>query len=339
MLYSQIDVLQAAIDQLTGRIQQTENRIADLQVQIEERQKDFEQKKDDYYQRLRLLYISGGVTNLEVIMSSADFSSLLTRTQLVSSVSQKDQAALQALEDSMAQIKKDQAALEAEKASLQADKQSQDASMAELQTQKKNLANDMAESKAAAEALQQTKKSLENGINEDENSQKDLRSKINQILYPPVSNGNKPSAPIEVGDGIVTGKMIHPCPDRDYVSVYWPYYNGGSWHGGVDFACGGSTPNVYAADGGIVVTAGWSSTGYGNYIMIYHGPGLFTLYGHCSALYVVEGQTVSQGQVIASVGSTGNSSGNHLHFEVRLGDGSSNRNSANPQNYIISGKL
>lgn len=102
----------------------------------------------------------------------------------------------------------------------------------------------------------------------------------------------------------------------------------GGTHSGLDIATSAGT-TIAAAAGGTVTFSSNSGNGYGNYIIISHGNGVQTLYAHCSTLYVKQGQTVSQGEAIATVGSTGNSTGNHLHFEIRV-DGAA----VNPQTYL-----
>ena len=102
----------------------------------------------------------------------------------------------------------------------------------------------------------------------------------------------------------------------------------GSTHSGLDIAAPSGT-TIYAAAGGTVSYAAASGTGYGNYVLISHGNGVQTLYAHCSSLLVSAGQTVSQGEAIATVGSTGNSTGPHLHLEIRV-----NGTTLNPQNYL-----
>ena len=87
-------------------------------------------------------------------------------------------------------------------------------------------------------------------------------------------------------------------------------------HKGLDIAADGGT-DIYAAADGVVVSAGWNPGGYGYFVLIDHLNGYQTVYAHCSSLYASEGQTVSRGQLIAAVGTTGNSTGNHCHFEVR----------------------
>ena len=93
-------------------------------------------------------------------------------------------------------------------------------------------------------------------------------------------------------------------------------YNYSVWHRGLDLAGHQGDP-VYASDSGFIVYAGWSPVGYGNLVVIDHGNGWQTWYGHLSLIYVTCGQNVWQGSTIGAVGSSGNSSGPHLHFEAR----------------------
>lgn len=130
---------------------------------------------------------------------------------------------------------------------------------------------------------------------------------------------NKPSNKVNLGIS-----LIQPVNGR-ISSRYGP--RGRSYHRGLDIAAPGGTP-IKAAAGGTVVNAGYSSS-YGYLVILSHGNGIQTYYAHCSKLYVSKGQTVSQGHVIGAVGSTGNSTGNHLHLEVRV-----NGVTQNPQNYV-----
>ncbi|MCS6848111.1 MAG: M23 family metallopeptidase [Candidatus Roseilinea sp.] len=102
-------------------------------------------------------------------------------------------------------------------------------------------------------------------------------------------------------------------PTRGYISQGFRYY-----HRGVDIANAIGVP-IYASDGGYVTYAGWSNVGYGYMVQIDHGNGFSTLYAHLSQWYVDPGQAVSRGQIIGAMGSTGNSTGPHLHFEIRYG--------------------
>lgn len=123
-------------------------------------------------------------------------------------------------------------------------------------------------------------------------------------------NGSSGSSP---------GTLLMPVAgwkSSDYGNRYDPYYHVWQFHAGVDFAAGGGTP-IYAAESGEVVYSGWNG-GYGNYTCIYHGGGLSTCYAHQSSISVSYGQWVERGQRIGTVGTTGASTGDHLHFEVRM---------------------
>lgn len=130
------------------------------------------------------------------------------------------------------------------------------------------------------------------------------------------------------GAGEATGKMMWPVPSLHVITTYYTY-RWGSFHSGIDIS-GGSAygKTIVAADGGVVVFAGWKN-GYGQCVQINHGNGIQTLYGHASRLLVSTGQRVSKGQAIAKVGSTGNSTGPHCHFEVIK-----NGSRVNPLKYV-----
>lgn len=131
--------------------------------------------------------------------------------------------------------------------------------------------------------------------------------------------------PVPVQPAKVTRSLIRPVSGT--ITSRFGRRSSGT-HKGLDIATSTGTP-ISAAAGGTVSYAGWNSTGYGNFVLIDHGNGVQTGYAHCSALYVSVGQYVSQGQTIAAVGSTGNSTGPHLHLEVRI-----NGVCQNPQNYL-----
>lgn len=130
------------------------------------------------------------------------------------------------------------------------------------------------------------------------------------------------------GAGVASGKLMWPVPSLGMITTYFTW-RWGSFHTGIDIA-GGSAygKSIVAADGGVVAAAGWRN-GYGYCVEINHGNGLSTLYGHASRLLVTQGQKVSKGQNIAKIGSTGNSTGPHLHFEVIK-----NGTKVNPLSYV-----
>lgn len=127
------------------------------------------------------------------------------------------------------------------------------------------------------------------------------------------------------------GKYIWPCPGYSRISSGYGNrvcpFHGQEFHDGIDLAAASGTP-ILAFGPGTVTMSGWNG-GYGNYISIDHGGGLMSFYGHCSALYVKKGASVKAGQKIAAVGTTGSSTGNHLHFGMHK-----NGSSVNPQSYV-----
>lgn len=133
--------------------------------------------------------------------------------------------------------------------------------------------------------------------------------------------------------GVGTGKFIYPTTNTQ-ISAGYPNYSNGSYHGGVDFPVVTGTPVGASADGVVVISkalknADGSYRSYGEYVVIDHGSGIRTYYCHLSQRLVSEGQTVKQGQVIGKSGSTGNSTGPHLHFEVRV-----NNTRVDPMRYL-----
>ncbi len=142
---------------------------------------------------------------------------------------------------------------------------------------------------------------------------REFKSWVVATIWAPSSGATKTiSGQCEVQSWVLgTGSFIWPTTER-YLSGndYW------SGHLGIDIAASVGNP-VYAADSGVVVAAGWNSHGYGNMVMIDHGNGFHTVYAHLSSVRVSCGSGVSRGQVVGYAGSTGNSTGPHLHFEIR----------------------
>ena len=158
---------------------------------------------------------------------------------------------------------------------------------------------------------------------------KTIKKPVNKV----VTKGKGGSASVVTTGEVSSSGFIWPVPSVHTISSSYGYREGGEFHTGIDIAdgdCYGAT--IVASKGGTVEWAGYDDSGYGNYVIIDHGDGYKTLYGHCSSVYVSQGQQVSQGQSICAIGSTGQSFGNHLHFEVRTGDQRSDRQ--NPLDYV-----
>lgn len=143
-----------------------------------------------------------------------------------------------------------------------------------------------------------------------------------QVIEEPVNEiivaGTRQSSSVSYSSGQATGSFIWPVPNTHNVTSGYGY-RWGTIHTGLDISNGVTDEAIVASDGGVVTWSGYDDSGYGNYVIIDHGNGYQTLYGHCNSVYVSQGEYVSQGQTIAGMGSTGDSTGTHLHFEIRIG--------------------
>ncbi len=321
-LEKQKSSLQTEIDAIEVKIQNTTAEIDKSKKDIEVKQKEFEEIYEVYCQRLRAMYISGHVSTLEVLFESGDMSSILTRAEMVKSVSAQDSETLDKLMSKMKEIQKQKKELEDKKLELDKDKENLDTQKAKLQSSiddinksRSELKSEVNECNSAIRELAKTSNNILETINEDREAEQKLQDEIRHAAN---SGGNYNPG---------TGSLGYPTSYRN-ISAGYPNYPSGRYHGGVDFPCPTGTP-VYAADSGTVVMVKYLNYSYGYHILINHGNGLSTLYAHNSSILVSEGQNVSKGQQIASSGSTGNSSGPHCHFEVRL-----NGNRVNPLNYL-----
>lgn len=321
--------LQKEIDAVQKRINETQAEIEKAQAEIEKKQKEFDGVYEEYCQRLRAMYISGNVSMLEVLLESGDISSILTRAEMVKSVSEQDSATLDDLMKKMDEINKEREELAQDKIQLGKDKESLNSRKAELQksiddynASKAELNEEVQECNAALKELGNKQSEVKETIEVNEEQKRKIEAEINNALSG--SSSNKPG-----NDNYTpgTGQLAYPTSYRT-ISAGYPNYSNGSYHGGVDWPCPTGTP-VHAADSGVVVIAKKLTYSYGQYILIDHGNGLSTLYAHNSSLVVSQGQSVQKGQIIAYSGETGNATGPHVHFEVRK-----NGTRVNPMNYL-----
>ncbi len=319
-------VLQEEIDAVQEKITKTENDIISIQNEIDVKQAEFDKNYDLYCERLRAMYVSGSASTLEVLLTCTDMSSMLTRSQMIKSVSQQDSDALDDLMKKMEEIEKKKQSLEVkrnemneDKKNLEEDKSSLQSSINEIDTSKKELDSQVAEANTLMKKLNSQTSEYMEMIETNQEQLAEIEDEIRQASfsssydYTPASGG--------------TGQLSYPTDSRT-ISAGFPNYSSGGYHGGIDFPVSTGS-NVYAAADGIVSLVKYLNYSYGYYVMINHGNGLSTLYAHNSQLLVSAGQTVSRGQVIAKSGSTGNSTGPHCHFEVRL-----NGTQVNPLSYL-----
>lgn len=324
-LNKQASELQSSINQVEQSIASNEAQMQEIQNEIDAKQAEFDKIYSEYCQRLRAMYVSGHASNLEVLLTSSDISAILTRSEMIRSISRRDSNTLNELTKKMEEIEKDKAELEIKrgelnenKEKLQTQKEELNANISQVSSAKAELDAQIAEANAAMGRIKsETRKYYERIENNNE--------EIARIKATILAN-SKPSSGGGSGGG-GSGRLGYPTSSRT-ISAGFPNYPGGSYHGGVDFPVP-SGSNIYAADSGTVIIAKNLNYSYGHYLVIDHGNGLSTLYAHNTTLLVGVGAHVSKGQVIALSGDTGNSTGPHCHFEVLL-----NGNQVNPMNYL-----
>lgn len=315
---SRIDKLNDNIASIQSQIDAINKKIKKQQQKINVQQKLMNQKYDEFKSRLKSIYISGNTSTLEALLTCDDFSTYLTRLEMIRKVADKDSQKIEELKALVEQLQKMQAKLDKNKQKLKDDQD-------EVKDKKKDLQKDKQKLQKEYDKLN-SKKSEANGelqkvqslIASIKAKEKSYQAEINKALAAATSHGSS-----VVG----TGQFCYPVPSCTTVSCgYYGYAN----HNGVDFSRGGVYgATVVAADSGTVASVSHLTYSYGNHIYINHGNGLVTLYAHLSATYVSPGQTVSKGQAIGAVGSTGNSTGPHLHFGVSVNGGW-----VNPFNYL-----
>lgn len=328
-LESNRDDLQSEIDAVQKRIDETQAEINKAEKEIEKKEQEFDGVYEEYCQRLRAMYISGNVSMLEVLLESGDISSILTRAEMVKSVSEQDSATLDDLMAKMEEINKEREELANNKIQLGKDKDSLNSRKQELQksideynSSKAELNAEVEECNAALASLDDKRSEVKETLNVNQEQKRQIEAEINNALSG--SGSNKPGSG-NYNPG--TGQLAYPTSYRQ-ISAGYPNYSNGSYHGGVDWPCPTGTA-VHASDSGVVVIAKKLTYSYGQYILIDHGNGLSTLYAHNSSLVVGVGDKVSKGQIIAYSGESGNATGPHVHFEVRL-----NGTRVNPMSYL-----
>lgn len=345
VLDQSIDAIQSRIDKLLVTIQEKDNEIAALNKQISDAEDEIQACQDEIdatferlKSRLRSLYINGSLSELELLLSSDDFSTYLTSIQLMDSMAKHDDKLIRSIEADIKNLEELQKTIEANKVKVEASLVELENAKADLEAGRAEIEEDKAVVKASQDEIRakwddvqaiiddldsQSKayKSLKNTYEKQMNEAAD---EIDALIRAQHSSGGASQ-----GNGEVSaGGFVWPVQGG---GVYTTTEYGQGGHGGLDITKNGAsqlTTPIYAVADGTVITCEWHWS-YGNYIVIDHGNGLTTLYAHCNSTNVSAGERVSQNQQIGIVGNTGNSFGAHCHFEVRV-----NGYRRNPRNYL-----
>lgn len=326
---SQISSYQSQIDELEEKIDGLNTKISDAEEKIKEKESEYNKNQGLFEERLVASYEAGDTSYLDVMLSSQGLTDLISNYYLVSELANYDTELLESIQKQKEEIETTKSELESDKKEVTESKNSKETVANQLKKAKSEKASYVSE-------LTEDEKELQTKIDEIEQANrqidKDIASARTIIQAAQNQSGNSGSS--SSSDGSSSAGFIRPVNGSVTTGLY---YSSGRYHGGVDFGSAGINGSpVYAVASGVVITTKALTTSYGNYVIIYHpSSNLYTLYAHGQAgsICVSEGQSVNQGQQIMRVGSTGNSTGPHLHFEVRVSPGTYN-NRVNPLGYL-----
>ena len=330
--------MQNSIGEKEQQIGVMQTQIADKQTQIEQKQNEIDAQWDDFKKHMAAMQELRDGGSVAMLSAVNDLYELLTFNEVMQDISIKDteimnnmKSAKQGLEDDKAALEEQKAGLEAEKAELQSQKSELDSQNAQMKGKQSELNNSISAAKLTAAEAQAAQQKAQAAIESDEMNYEAVKKEIQKLIA--AASASKPQLSFS---GFA-------CPLKSYTRVSseygWrknPVSGVNKLHAGIDFAAAGGTP-IYAAASGYVQVAGWSTGGYGNYVIIYHGKmsdgnAYSTLYAHMRSVATSAGKYVKQGELIGYVGTTGNSTGNHLHLEVWKGG--SKANAVNPRSCI-----
>ncbi len=311
---------EAALEEIQTELNDVTARLAESEVQLKEATEKKNAQLESFEGRIKFLHENGSIGYLQIILSAESFTDFLTRMQYVNDIMNYDNNLLSQLQTTESEIQQKTTEIAEDKAQVEVLVAEQKAKTEEYNTKLAEKQATYNQYKLDAAAYEQELASWEKASEEVSN----LIAKANAEAAAAAAK-NKSSSATSSGSssGTVTytgGQFAWPVPGYSYISSGYGYRSkpigsGSEFHTGYDIpAAYGSS--IVAAEAGTVIYASYMN-GYGYTVMIDHGGGLVTLYGHNSKLTVSKGDTVSRGQTIAKAGSTGNSTGNHCHFEVR----------------------
>ena len=280
-----IKSLTAKVNTLNEKIDKTESDIADAEEDIANKEKEMEEQEDNLNQRLRVMYKNGSVGFIDVLLGSNSISEFVSNLKLIQKIYENDIDVMETLQEQHDELTEIKEELDEKKEELSVQQAELDAEKAVLDSKKKELEEKEDQLAAEAKALEQKLLSM-----------------------------------IDTGSEFIGGVFVWPCPSSHYITSYFgyrlhPVLNVWKYHSGMDIGASSGASIIAAGSGKVILSQVYG--GYGNCVIIDHGGGVVSLYGHASKLLVSVGDVVTKGQEIAKVGSTGISTGPHLHFEVR----------------------
>lgn len=325
LLEKQINVIQEEIDNISSQISKYDDLIAVKAKELAENEQEEERQYDLFCQRVRMMEEEGEVSYWSILFNSSSFSELLDRFMMVEEIMEYDNAIMDQLLETRKQIEQDKAEMEDARQEQEAARKVQEAAKSELKTQETKVDGLLVEINSKEDQLQAAHSRLEAAaIAMDA----EIRRKEKELKDQMAASGD--TIPSESG-------FIWPLKNDKILTSFFgnrrhPVTGKANNHTGIDVSAAGGTP-IMTSKSGVVIKSTYNDS-YGNYVVVSHSNGQTTLYAHMSRRAASVGQSVKQGQTIGYVGTTGSSTGNHLHYEIRV-----NGKRQDPLNYYRGWKL
>lgn len=306
-LAKQLNGLLDEMEALENKISVKEEELFAKEEELMSAQVEENNQYESMKKRIKYMYENGNAQLIEILFESENIGDFLNKAEYISTISAYDRDMLKVFQEVTKEVKEQEKVIRAEYEEMEEMQNQLITKQNELETMMKDKADEIAELESAikknAKKLEKLQKAAEDALRKQQES---------------VNNPGSAGASVVAGNGYFT----HPCPGYSRISSSFgwreqPLPGASTNHKGVDYAAPTGTP-IYAAAAGTVTTAAYSGNA-GKLIVINHGDGKVTKYMHCNAMYVSAGQKVSKGQHIAAVGTTGNSTGPHLHFQLEIG--------------------
>ncbi|MBS6398128.1 MAG: peptidoglycan DD-metalloendopeptidase family protein [Clostridiales bacterium] len=329
-LQTYISQLDRQVNTLAAQISELEDQIdvknAEIQVKTEELEAAEAEGEEQYEmmkKRIRYMYEQGDQSFLVLLLESESVADLMNRAEYAVQMSAYDRKMMEEMKAFREEIDRQRTELEAEKAE-------KEDLLSEVESQK-SAVNKAISAKTQEIASYQSQINTASGEQSEYEKQLAEQEKLLEQVENQIAAAAAAKADQNDGDGGASG-FAWPCPASRRITSYFgprkaPVAGASTYHKGIDIGAG-TGASIVATASGRVTTAAYSSSA-GNYVIVSHGNGISSVYMHASALYVSEGDIVSRGQTIAAVGSTGYSTGPHLHFGIVV-----NGSYVNPLNYV-----
>lgn len=368
-LETKISAVENQVAVLQSKISDTEAKIAVAKEELQQAQESIDSQDTNLNLRLRTMYKNGSIGFLDVLLGSGSISEFISNMDMVQKVHASDKAVLNDLKDDYEVVKDKKEELDILQSQLSSQKQQEAEKQAQLTANKSEVTKKKANVAASNEARQDNIQDLNAEADhimaiiqeeerkakereEKERKEREERERQQKQQAQNENNGSSGNSGNSTGgdsgsssggssdkndssSGSSGSGFTWPVPGHTRISSNYGWricpFHGREKHTGIDIPAPYGTA-VKAADSGTVIYSGYLGS-YGNAIIIRHSSTLYTLYAHNSSLVAGSGKQVSRGQTVAKIGSTGSSTGNHLHFEVRKG-GNSYGNDVNPWNYL-----